>query len=1094
MQPEQYGYWRSLAELKNTPDFQEAQRKEFPAGPDGDFTNTTRRRFLQLSAASATLAGVAGCRKEHRIAPYRSRPEDMIPGETMQFATCMDLGGVAYPLLVESFDYRPIKVEGSPDHPFSRTVAGNGATSRSMGRNGAPQTGYGACTKFAQAAILELYDPDRLQVPVFRGRRAFPSRQAAWQQFASWLNEHLGGNGSGVTVLSEPSASPTLARMRRAFNERFPQAQWVEYAPLASDNERAASELAFGRELRTDFDFSQARTIALFDADPFGSHPASIPYSRQLGEARDASRLDAADGWITRVYAFEAVFSNSGAAADHRLPCKSSDIRNLLLAVEAEIAHEGDEPSEALGQLVEDEKAQAYIRALAGDLKAHRGESAIVVGPRQPAEVIALAHRINAELGNVGTTVRYLVPEAADGGEPFESASNFEGLAELVEQMDQGEVETLIILGGNPAYDSPADVPFADALNKVKHKAHITLYSNETTRGCQWHLPLAHWLESWGDGLAWDGSLLLQQPLIDPLYEGRTPAQVVEMMLGRPGTNSRSLAQTTFAELQGLSASNGATLDREYKRAIHDGFVPDTAWETAEPSLESFEVAAADEPVTFPAPDSTEIGSLEANFVGCGKLYDGRFANNAWLQECPDFLSSLTWDNAALISPATAQRLGLTEQTLATFDFGGDYKLTAAVCIQPGQGPNTLTFWLGYGRTHVGRVGGDVEEGVDVVGFNTYSVRSTETPWIVPEVSVSTDPGTPYVLARVQDHFALDPFARKEIEHRVPKIVRTGTVQDYHDHPDFAQHLLHVPAGPDGKGMARLWEQFEYDGHKWGMATDLNKCTGCNACIVACQSENNIPTVGKDQVNRGREMHWLRIDRYFSGDPENPGVAGQPLLCQQCETAPCEQVCPVGATIHSHEGLNDMVYNRCIGTRYCSNNCPYKVRRFNYFYYHFDTDKFEVKQMAYNPQVTIRSRGVMEKCTFCVQRIQEKKIEAKANRRPMVDGEIVTACQQACPSQAIVFGDLNATDDNGTPSKVARLHATDRAYALLEDLMTKPRNLFLARIVNPHPDLGPVNLHKDHGHGHGHGDHNDGDHAQAGPPAGKSSSPFTILS
>lgn len=1087
MQPEQYGYWRSLAELNKTPEFQEAQRKEFLSGPNEDFSSATRRRFLQLSAASATLAAVAGCRVESRLAPYRVRPEEAVPGEPMFFATSMELGGVGYPLMVKSFDYRPIKVDGNPNHPFSQVAPGNWLANRSRGRDGLPRTGYGASSNYAQAAILELYDPDRLQLPSFRGREGFESRQAAWAQFGKWVGEHLSGDGQGVAVLTEPSNSPTVTRMRRAFTERYPQARWIEYGPLASNGTEAGLQLAFGAKYRPDYNFTEAKIIALFDADPFGDHPANIPYSRQLAQVRDPERLKGDGGWITRVYAAEGVYSKSGANADHRLPCQSKDIRNLLLALEAELdsgtSRQGGDPK----SYIADEGAQKFIHVLAEDLKANAGAAVVVVGDRQPADVIALAHSLNAKLESVGKTVRYLEPKAADGGEAIEQPGNFEGIQSLVEQMQAGGIQTLLVFGGNPVYDAPSDLKFGEAINKVANTAHLTLYANETSLACQWQLPLAHWLESWGDSLTWDGSLLLQQPLIDPLYEGRTVPQVTEMLLGRPGTSARALTQATFAQLRGLGSADGGTLDREYRKAIHDGFVPETAWTPASPMLAQFDVAAGDAPVSFPSKDDKKPGDesdpkLEVNFVGCGKLYDGRFANNAWLQEVPDFLTSLTWDNAALMSPATAVRLGVSEQSMITLDFGNDRKLEVAACILPGQGPNTITLWLGYGREHVGRVGGDVDNDVDLVGFDTYKVRTLGSPWIVDNVTVSMAPGTVYKLARTQDHFALDPFARKEVDVRVERIIRTGTTKDFAEHPDFAQHMIHVPQMPDGSGPARLWENWEYDGHKWGMATDLNKCTGCNACVVACQAENNIPTVGKEQVINGREMHWLRIDRYFYGDPENPGVAGQPLLCQQCETAPCEQVCPVGATLHSHEGLNDMVYNRCIGTRYCSNNCPYKVRRFNYFYYHFDADEHEIKQFAFNPQVTVRSRGVMEKCTFCVQRIQQVKIEAKTNRRPIADGEIITACQQACPSQAIVFGDLNYVGPQGEKSQVAKLHESKRSYALLEELMTLPRNLFLARVVNPNPELGPATLvkaaHGGHGHGeeHGHDEGHDHEH------------------
>ncbi len=1085
--PRQHGYWKSLAQLQGTAEFQQAQQKEFPSEPPGEFSETSRRRFLQVMGASTALAAAAGCRSQVRyIAPYVERPEGFVPGEPLSFSTSIELSGVSYPLQVTSYDFRPIKVEGNPYHPFSQTVAPARGQSRDRGRSGKPEIGYGSSSTFAQASILELYDPDRLQA-VYQKGAAYSDSEKGWREFRSVL-ENLPADGSGLRVLAEPSASPTLARLKAAWQEKYPQARWVEYEPLSRDNERLGVKQAYGESYRPLYKFEAAKRIVCLDADPLGDHPAAIAYSRDFVKGRDPDKP------MNRLYVAESAFSKTGAVADHRLPIKSSQIRNLLVALETALQKVDGTLASApkgstlkLDELLPNAQAVEFVEAMAEDLASHPGQSLICVGVSQPAEVHALACRLNQLLGGVGKTIHYLQTEEA------ERPAHFAALKGLAEEINDGSVKAVIILGGNPAYDAPADLDFGRALSQVEQVAHLTLYPNETTRLCRWALPRAHSFESWGDGRSYDGTLNLQQPLIEPLYQGRSAVQLMGLLLGDESQAGEAEVRKTFEQ---LTETSGEAAEKAWRKAVHDGFRPGTNWPSVDPAgLEVQEVAFEQQELK----DALDDSKLEVTFLADSTVYDGRYANLAWLQELPDFLTKLTWDNAALISPATAKRLKVTNETLIKLTVG-DRVLEIAAYVMPGQAANSIALPLGYGRTAAGRVGGNAEVDsagritrtlMDSPGFDTYKLRTSSEPYVATSQVELSNTRVPYSLATTQDHHTIDEIGLAEINKRVKPLVRQATVDHYSDHRDFAQHVVHLPvfgshsehAGSDHAGsdhahdgeqkqsgsasgassadeaekshqkipeekLQSLWEEWNYQGHAWGMAIDLNKCTGCNACVVACQSENNIPVVGKEQVLNGREMHWIRIDRYFHGDPEQPAVAHQPVACQQCENAPCEQVCPVTATIHSHEGLNDMVYNRCVGTRYCSNNCPYKVRRFNFFYYHWDADEHDVLQMAFNPQVTVRSRGVMEKCTFCVQRIQQHKISAKVNRRELQDQEIVTACQQACPTQAIVFGDLN-----DPKSVVRQAQSSPRAYGILAELNTKPRNRFLAKVTNPNQAL-----------------------------------------
>ncbi|MCR4412851.1 MAG: TAT-variant-translocated molybdopterin oxidoreductase [Thermoguttaceae bacterium] len=999
-------YWRSLDELAGTPEFRAFLEAEFPT--ECDTAGVSRRRWLQLMGASLALAGLAGCRwKKEEILPFAKRPANRVPGVPNRFATAMDLGGSALGLLVTSYDGRPIKIEGNPAHPQSR----------------------GATDVFAQAAILELYDPDRATGLVEHSGQDHPR---SWSDFAAFAASHFGAlkkdGGARLRVLSQASSSPTLAAMRARLLAEFPKARWVQYEPVSDDAQRAGATLAFGRPLRTQLALERARIIVSLDSDLLACHPAAVQYAREF-----AARRDPAGDWMSRLYVVESCLSVTGSMADHRLALRPKQIAALAEALEKEIRArlaQGASPAPAVA--AGESKAARFLSAMAADLVAlnrQGGHSVVVAGPRQPAEVHAVAHRLNRLLKNVGQTVWYT--EEPDPDRP----PHAEAIRALADEMHAGAVETLVVLGGNPVYDAPADVAFAKALARVPTRIYLGLYPNETARVCTWRLPQAHFLETWGDARSWDGTYSVVQPLIDPLYGGRSAIEVVAMLLGQQVPKGHDLVRETFRSI--VKASDW---EARWAKTLHDGVLEGSRF--AAVAAEAADRPASGEPRGDFMESDWSNGQMDLIFCRDASVYDGRFANNGWLQEMPDPLTKLTWDNAALVSPATAAALGVENGTIVRLTLGGR-SVEIPAYVMPGQAPGCVAVSLGYGRTAAGHVGGDPEAGVDPVGADVYPLRTCQAMEFQSGLSVEvTD--RKVRLAMTQDHHAIDAIGLAGRAERLGALVREATLEHYREHPDFARHAVHHPP------LESLWNEPTYQGYRWGMAIDLSKCIGCGACMVACQAENNVPVVGKERVLQGREMHWVRVDRYFRGDPDDPSVVHQVVACHHCENAPCEQVCPVAATVHSREGLNEMVYNRCVGTRYCANNCPYKVRRFNFFNYHKDLDapENEVLKMLYNPEVTVRSRGVMEKCTYCVQRIQAAKIEAKNNRRDVRDGEIRTACQQVCPTGAIVFGDLN-----DPRSAVARAAASDRAYAMLAELNVKPRTSYLARIRNPNLEL-----------------------------------------
>ena len=969
-------YWRSLNELADTDEFRDYLHREFPEGASEWSDKLGRRKFLQVMGASLAFAGLTSCTRQppEKIIPYVRAPEQLVPGKPLFFASALSQGGFARGVLVESHMGRPTKIEGNPTHPASP-------------RDGNAK--FGPTDAITQAQILDLYDPDRTQVPFSNGRAS------TWTRFMASLATEVAkfdlDQGAGLRLLTETVTSPVLASQIRALLEKYPNARWHQFEPGTRDNVREGAKMAFGQVVEVQSHFDKAKRILSLDSDFTAYGPANVRQGRQFAQGRQVEDGQKAD--MNRLYVVESTPTNTGAVADHRLPLKASQVESFARAVASALGIQAG-GGNAGGH-------DAWLTALVNDLKAHQGASLVVVGDHQPPAVHALAHAINGALGNVGKTVTYTDPVEA------EPTNQYASLKDLTVDMSEGKVSLLLVLGGNPVYNAPADLNFADAYQKVTTRIHLGQTQDETARLSQWHLPEAHALEAWGDARAFDGTVSIVQPLIEPLYGSKSATQLVAMAL----MDLRSDYDLVKEYWQGQY--KGADFETAWQTWLHEGVVPDTAVSTRTVRLSG----------RYGSDTSATSDGIEVSFRLDPTIGDGRYANNGWLQELPKPHTRLTWDNAALIAPATAEQLGLQDSDVIKLNVNG-HSAETPVWIVPGHPAGAITVHLGFGRTAAGRVGNGV-------GFDAYALQSSASPWCAVGASI-TKTGKTYPLACTQDHHSMEGRA----------LVRSGTIGEYEGNPHIIKDMGHE-FGPEANFFDGIHAN---DGNAWGMAIDLNSCNGCNACTVACQSENNIPIVGKDEVLNGREMHWIRIDRYYKGDVDNPESYNQPVPCMQCENAPCELVCPVGATTHSAEGLNDMAYNRCVGTRYCSNNCPYKVRRFNFLHYvDEETPSFKLQR---NPNVTVRGRGVMEKCTYCTQRISAARIDAKINDRDIEDGDITTACQGACPTDSIVFGDIN--DPN---SRVAKLKAQQRNYGLLTELNTKPRTTYLARLTNPNPEI-----------------------------------------
>ncbi len=1050
-EPSQNGkkYWRSLDELADSPAFREFVSREYPQQAEEWNDPIERRTFIKLMGASLALAGLSGCvfQPPEKVVPYVKQPEEEVPGKPLFFATAAYFFGAATPVLVRSNEGRPTKIEGNPDHPNNRP---GDFPADDPARD---PRGSSATDIFTQASVLSLYDPDRSQTLTYR------EDIRTWTSFVgemrTVLDEQRPKQGAGMRFLTEPITSPTLGAQMKEVLAAFPQAKWHQYEPANRDNLRAGAVMAFGEPVNTTYRFDQAQRVLSLDNDFLSCLPGSLRYARDFMARR---RVTEKDKEMNRLYMIETTPTNTGAVADHQWNVRPSQFEEIVKTLVAGI------PVTPGGKT-----SPEWLEAIARDLQEHKGASIVIPGAQQSPIIHALAHAMNALLGNVGKTVFYTDPLETNPVDQRQS------LQDLVNDIDGGKVELLVIVGGNPVYNTPVDLKLDyERLKNAKLRVHLGQYKDETTEVCHWHVPEAHYLESWGDTRSYDGTVTIVQPLIEPLYDGKTAHELLavfseqydrkpyetvrqywQQAAGRTqGQNATAAtAQTTppVAQSRQSSASSAtpspsADFESMWRQSLHDGFIPNTAFPVKTVSLKAdLTKQSLNTGNPTPAPDTFEIV-----YRTDASIYDGRFANNGWLQELPKPLTKVTWDNVALISPNSAYQLyGVRdngssikgrEHYVPTADLVDPLGRTVRVplWIMPGHLDNVLTIHLGYGRRLAGRVG--TGQGGEPVGFDAYQIRTADAPWFSRGMQVRKTTEK-YLLATTQLHFNMeDPNFSKEDR----DIVRSETLEGYLNgaskHAEGEEPTLYDPELFDAKKVGM--------GYAWGMAIDLNNCVGCNACTIACQSENNIPVVGKDQVVHSREMHWIRVDTYFKGyDASNPeGTNFMPVPCMHCENAPCEPVCPVHATVHSAEGLNDMVYNRCVGTKYCSNNCPYKVRRFNFFLYQdWETPTY---QLMRNPDVSVRSRGVMEKCTYCVQRIQGAKIQSEIEGRRVRDGDIVTACQAVCPTEAIVFGDINDKD-----SRVSKIKANERNYSLLGELNTKPRTTYLSQLRNPNPEI-----------------------------------------
>ena len=1030
-------YWRSLDELADTPEFKDWLHREFPVGAselveDGQ----SRRNFLKIMSASFAFAGIAtlgaGCRRpEEKLTPFGKQPENYTFGEAQYFATAMPTRTGAIPLVVKSYEGRPVKIEGNALFPGS-----NGSTDR-----------------YAQASILDLYDPDRARHFKHDGKEV--SREEALSFLDELSKKFAANSGEGLGFLAESSTSPSRARLKKIIAQKFPKSQWFTYDAIDSGIHQRAATQAFGQPVKPVFHFDKAKVILSLDCDFLGGEDDAHNHIRKFAAGRKAG-----DG-MSRLYAVESLFTLTGANADHRLRVSASLVGEIAAAIQAQIS--GSALSIPAGV---DAK---WISECAKDLVANRGKTFVVAGQRQPIEVHRIANAINAELFALGEMIES-IPTAEP---PVADLKNF----------DNGTADTLVILGGNPVYNlnwSP----------KAKTVIRLGYYEDETTDKAGWNFPATHYLESWGDAMTSDGMLVPVQPLIQPLFGGETELEFLARIAGESQTNPHDIVRATFGGLE-----------ENWKKYLFNGYA-----ESATSNQRIMLNGSGVSPVSLPIVTAPSANSLEVIFFRDAKVDDGCYANNGWMQELPDPITKMTWDNAVLVSRKTARELGVANGDVVEISLNGR-SVKGPIWTQPGMADYSLGLALGYGREKAGRVGTGV-------GFNAYKIFSGK---YIETGATIRKTGDTHTLACTQHHWSMEgrpavrEFNLNEFSEAAKKHENIAEEKFHGVEPPIVQSLYPNPLD-EAKKMAL---------HQWGMTVDLNACVGCGTCIIACQSENNIPIVGKDQVLRGREMHWMRIDRYFTTDPKRKHNASafdpsadmnqtdekqqfaewiddvqavnQPMMCQMCETAPCENVCPVAATVHDQEGLNVMAYNRCIGTRYCSNNCPYKVRRFNYLDFNkrpltelkgtiYSTtlthktdgewdlfrwwkdpnsgmrteDEWDLIKLSKNPDVTVRMRGVMEKCTYCTQRIEHAKISQKAKagasdnvRLSEAAGTVPkTACQQACPAGAIVFGDVSDAD-----SSVSKLKLLPQNYSVLGDLLTKPRTTYLARIRNPNPAM-----------------------------------------
>ena len=1006
-------FWKNLDELSDTPEFQELMREEFPRQAAGGewVDSVSRRGFMKVMGASFALAGLAGCTKQpdEPIMPYVKQPEDLVLGKPMFFATAHPFPTGAVPVLVKSDAFRPIKLEGNPEHPGSK----------------------GKADAFTQASLLDLYDPDRSREVRFRGEGS------SWGAFQEAFRQGVGAlqGGQGLYFLSEAVTSPTLAAQWKQVQGKYPQAKLIQWEPAVGNASTASPQVA--ADAGAQYKLENADVIVSLDADFLGGihFPGFIPMAAAFAERR---RYEEGKK-MNRLYVVETMPSVTGFKADHRLALKPSDVDQVALALSGQGG----------GSLSPD--AQKFVAAVKKDVQAAGGRAVVIAGPQSSPVCHAAARSLNggSQAVTYGANAAVL---------PTEGQPDFKS---LVDDINAGKVQWLVMLGTNPLYSAPADFEFANAFAKVPNTVHLGTHVDETGFYSTWHVNKAHYLESWTDGRSYDGTISIVQPMIDPLYGGKSAHDVLLALIDPSQSAYDAVVANAKTYIKGDFAQG-------WKKALHDGWVDGSAG-TASAGAAAGGAGKAAQPA--------QAGELEIKFLPDPSLYDGRYANNGWLQELPKQITNLSWDNAALMSPATFEKLGVEENEAVELELNGR-KVIAPVLMVPGHADDAVTVHLGHGRrAEVGRVGAGV-------GFNAYPLRTSMNPLSSPGLKVTKGKGQyDLCVTKVHNIEHRGSFAQRDLnlqefdkqglyslaghEAQERSIIRYATYDEAEKDPKYAENgtpskltltdkVGYNPQGetpgakdtffPDSWHYDKIDVSSKVVQNRWGMSIDLNSCVGCNACVVACYAENNIPVVGREQVKVGRDMQWLRIDTYFEGDLHAPKAFFQPMLCQHCENAGCEQVCPVGATVHTPEGLNTMVYNRCVGTRYCSNNCVYKVRRFNFLLYSdYETESLKLMR---NPDVSVRSRGVMETCTYCLQRIEAAKIVADKENRAVRDGEILTACQQTCPTDAIVFGNTN--DPN---SKVAQRKKTERDYQVLADLNYRPRTTYTAGVINPNPEL-----------------------------------------
>lgn len=1006
-------YWKSLNQLSQNKEYQKFVEREFPENAAEMTDGVSRRGFLRIMGASIALAGLAACRRPaQKIMPFSKQPEDAIPGNPLYYATAMPFHGNLIGLIAENNEGRPTKLEGNPEHPAS----------------------VGKTNVFNQASILGLYDPDRSRHPLNNGQTA------EIEDFAKFASSHFANTNRRIAFISEANSSITYSSLRQQVLDKFGNASWLTYEPFGEDNAIEGTNMAFGRRLRTHYRFDNAKVIVSLNDDFMSStHPNNIEYARQAALGR---KIDSPDAEMNRIYMVEDSFSPTGSYADHRLKVKASEVEAFTYALAAELSGRVNGLSEFNGHTNKFSK-HAWITILADELVSNRGQCALTAGLEHPPRVHAAVAAINSALGNTGSTVEYFeVPH-------FDDQNNREAFNSLVTEINEGGIDTLVIVGANPVFTAPADLGFGEALSKVSTVINLSEYVDETAKRSFWHINRAHYLEAWGDGYSFTGARSVIQPQIQPLFNGISEIEFLNIILTGRYVNGYELVQNTFRQYYSGGFNN------RWRRILHDGIESTGNFRTVNARIASgFSSSMRTALNNLPETNGVEIVIRPDH-----TLYDGRYANNSWLQELPDPMTKITWDNVALMSPNTAESLGVENEDVVEITVNGA-SVSIPAWIQPGHVDESITLTTGYGRNGIGRVADSPYIDYLGGGVDVYPLRTTGSS-LYASAEVRKN-GEKYEIACTQDHHSLEGR----------DLYRQATLGQYQDNPEFATfksyHGYDVPGMEEAHAIEEdqpvslfnELEPFDPEAYpeyepQWGMAIDLSACYGCNSCVVACQAENNVPVVGKREVKRGREMHWIRNDRYFVGDnPDEPQAVHQPVTCMHCEMAPCEEVCPVAATTHSEDGINQMTYNRCIGTRYCSNNCPYKVRRFNFFNYSKEYlttgDDPNIIQMAMNPEVSIRFRGVMEKCTFCVQRVNRAKIQAKietGSPKP-ADGEVIPACAQACPTDAIYFGDMTGKDN-----QIMKVKASNRNYQMLEELNTRPRTSYLAKITNPNPAL-----------------------------------------